>query len=130
MVDALNDSSGRCAQVARIYAVSRRYARPELMVDDLELVSRDDAIGLRVRVKPKARRTEIIGVQEGALVVSLAAPPHEGQANRELLRYLSELVHVPVSRIELAAGASGKTKLVRFHGAALADIEHRLLHRT
>ena len=100
------------------------------MPDDLELVAHDGSVGLRVRVKPKARRTEIVGVQEGALVVSLAAPPHEGQANRALLRYLSDLVHVPVSRIELAAGASGRTKLVRFKGANLADIRRHLLQPT
>lgn len=97
------------------------------MTDDLELVSRDGSVGLRVRVKPMARRTVIVGVQQGALVVSLAASPHEGQANRELVRFLSELVHVPVSRIQLAAGASGRTKLVRFHGADLAQIRQTLL---
>ncbi len=100
------------------------------MQDDLELVPHDGAIGLRVRVKPKARRTEIVGVQQGTLVVSLAAPPHEGQANRELLRFLSDLVHVPVSRIELAAGASARTKLVRFQGADIADIRRHLLQST
>jgi len=97
------------------------------MADDLELVSRDGAVGIRVRVKPMARRTVIVGVQQGALVVALAASPHEGQANRELLRYLSELVHVPVSRIELAAGASGRTKVVRFRGVDPVQLRQNLL---
>jgi uncharacterized protein len=97
------------------------------MTDDLELVSRDGTVGLRVRVKPMARRTVIVGVQQGALVVSLAASPHEGQANRELIRFLSELAHVPVSRIELASGASGRTKLVRFRGIDLAQLRQNFL---
>ncbi len=97
------------------------------MADDLELVSRDGTVGLRVRVKPMARRTVIVGVQQGALVVSLAASPHEGQANRELLRFLSDLVHVPVSRIQLAAGASGRTKLVRFRGVDVTQLRKNLL---
>jgi len=97
------------------------------MADDLELVSREGTVGLRVRVKPMARRTVIVGVQQGALVVSLAASPHEGQANRELLRFLSELAHVPVSRIELAAGASSRTKLVRFRGVDPAELRQNLL---
>ncbi len=97
------------------------------MLDDLELVSHDGTVGMRVRVKPKARRTQMLGVQQGALVVSLAAPPHEGQANRELLRFLSDVTDVPLSRIELAAGASARTKLVRFVGAELADIRRHLL---
>ena len=97
------------------------------MADDLELVSRDGTVGLRVRVKPMARRTVIVGVQQGALVVSLAASPHEGQANRELLRFLSDIVHVPVSRIQLAAGASGRTKLVRFRGVDVTQLRKNLL---
>ena len=97
------------------------------MADDLELVYRDGTVGLRLRVKPMARRTVIVGVQQGALVVSLAASPHEGQANRELLRFLSDIVHVPVSRIQLAAGASGRTKLVRFRGVDLAQLRKNLL---
>jgi uncharacterized protein (TIGR00251 family) len=96
----------------------------------LDLVSKDGTTGLRVRVKPKARRTQIVGVQDGALVVSLAAPPHEGQANRELLRFLSDLLHVPLSRIELAAGASGKLKLVRFHAVDASLIERQLSGHT
>ena len=97
------------------------------MADDLELVSRDGTVGLRVRVKPMARRTVIVGVQQGALVVSLAASPHEGQANRELLRFLSDIVHVPVSRIQLAAGASGRTKIVRFRGVDVTQLRKNLL---
>jgi len=97
------------------------------MADDLQLVTRDGTVGLRVRVKPKARRSVIIGVQQGALVVALAASPHEGQANRELLRFLSDLIHVPVSRIELVAGASGRTKLIRFRGIDLAQLRQNLL---
>ena len=97
------------------------------MADALDLVSRNGTVGLRVRVRPKAHRTQVIGVQQGALLVSLAAPPHEGQANRELLRFLSDLVHVPLSRIELASGASGKAKLVRFHEVDALQIERHLL---
>ncbi len=92
------------------------------MIDALELLSRDGSVGLRVRVKPKARRTEIVGVEAGMLVVALAAPPHEGQANRELLRFFAQLVKIPASRIHLARGATGRVKFLRFRGADLAEL--------
>ena len=100
------------------------------MTDDLELLSRDGSIGLRVRVKPKARRTEIVGVEAGVLVVALAAPPHDGQANRELLRFFARLARIPTSRIELATGATARVKLIRFRGADLAELRRCLLDRT
>jgi uncharacterized protein (TIGR00251 family) len=100
------------------------------MANALDLLSRDGTVGLRVRAKPRARHTRIIGVQEGALVVSLAAPPHEGQANRELLRFLSDVLDVPLSRIELTAGASGKTKLIRVHAVDATQVERQLLALT
>ena len=100
------------------------------MTDDLELLERDGAIGLRVRVKPRARRTEIVGVEAGVLIVALAAQPHDGQANRELLRFFAQLARIPASRIELASGATARVKLIRFRGADHAELRRRLLDCT
>jgi uncharacterized protein (TIGR00251 family) len=99
------------------------------MVDELELILREGVVGLRVRVKPGARRTAIIGVDQGVLVVSLAAPPHDGQANKELLRLFARVANVPLSRIELSAGASGRHKLVRFRGVELSKLRKSLLEQ-
>ena len=40
------------------------------------------AATLKVRVIPRARRTEVAGWREGALLVRLTAPPVEGAANK------------------------------------------------
>jgi uncharacterized protein (TIGR00251 family) len=100
------------------------------MVDELELVLREGAVGLRVRVKPSARRSAIVGVEQGVLVVSLAAPPHDGRANKELLLLFSRVANVPISQIELSAGASGRHKLVRFRGIDLSELRKSLLEQT
>lgn len=74
---------------------------------------RDGGISLRVRVKPRASVSRVLGVRSGELEVAVAAPPVDGAANEELVRVLSEHFDVPKSTIEIARGQSGRSKLVR-----------------
>lgn len=97
------------------------------MTDDLELLPRDGAVGLRVRAKPGARRSAILGVERGALIVALAAPPREGQANLELVRLFARVANVQQRCVELVTGASGRYKLVRIRGVAMSDLRKLLL---
>ena len=97
------------------------------MPDDLELVSRDGAVGLRVRAKPGARRSAILGVEQGALVVALAAPPREGLANEELIHLFARMANVQQRHVELVSGATGRYKLVRIHGIDANQLRQALL---
>jgi len=95
--------------------------------EELELVLRNGAVGLRVRVKPKSRRSAIVGIQDGALLVTLAALPHDGQANDELLSLFARVANVPKSQIKLVSGASGRLKLLRIRGVELPELRKSLL---
>ncbi len=99
------------------------------MSDDLELVLHNGAVGLRVRAKPRARRSAIVGAEQGALVVALAAPPHEGQANQELVRLFARVANIPRRQVELVAGASGHYKLVRISGVEISRLRKLLLEQ-
>ncbi len=68
---------------------------------------------LNLRVQPRAARDEIVGPHGDALKVRITAPPVEGKANSHLLRYLSQVFAVPMSRIDLLRGATGRGKWVR-----------------
>lgn len=87
-----------------------------------------DAVRLSVRVQPRASRSEVVGEHDGALKVRLAAPPVEGEANRELVRFLGRLLGVPPSRLTVVSGATGKSKVVQIEGVAVADVERVLGH--
>jgi len=75
------------------------------------------AVTFRVRVAPRAARTEAAGEHDGALRVRVAAPPAEGAANEELVRFLARALGLPASAVEVAAGRASKSKLVRARGA-------------
>lgn len=75
------------------------------------------AVTFRVRVAPRASRTAAAGEYDGALKVRVAAPPVEGAANEELVRFLARALGLPASSVEVTAGHASRSKLVRARGA-------------
>ena len=71
---------------------------------------------LRVRVQPRARRSEVGEVRAGALVVRVAAPPVEGKANAAVCALLAEVAGVSRSRVSVLRGERGREKVVRVEG--------------
>lgn len=67
---------------------------------------------LTIRVIPRARKTEIAGEREGALVVRLAAPPVEGAANDALIEFLARHYKVPRRAVRILSGERSRVKRV------------------
>lgn len=68
---------------------------------------------LAIRVTPRARRNEVVGVMnDNTVKIRLTAPPVEGKANKALIVFLADLLGVSKSRIEIVAGKTGRDKLV------------------
>lgn len=80
---------------------------------------------LAVRVTPRASKNKIMEVlSDGTVKVHLTAPPVEGKANEALLKFLAEVLDVPVSHLDIVAGATGRDKLV-----SVIDMDAQTLHR-
>ena len=79
----------------------------------VECTESGGAVTVAVRVVPRAARTEIAGEHGGALKVRVAAPPAEGAANEELLRFLARHFRLPARDVGIVSGHSSKTKRVR-----------------
>jgi uncharacterized protein (TIGR00251 family) len=90
------------------------------MIDCLE---KDGKLSFRVRVVPRASRSEIAGEFAGALRVRLAAPPVDGMANEELIRILARSLRVPRSAVEIATGHSSRLKQILVTGVQPSDLE-------
>jgi len=72
-----------------------------------------DAVVLALHVQPGARRTEAAGTHGDALKIRLAAPPVDGKANAELLRFLAEAFGVPLRQVAIERGETSRQKVVR-----------------
>ena len=75
-----------------------------------------------VHVAPRASRTEVAGPYGDAIRIRLAAPPVDGAANAELLRFLAERLGIARSRVEVTAGASGRRKTVSVSGLSAEQV--------
>ncbi len=68
---------------------------------------------ITVRVSPRSSRNEITEIQDdGTIKIRITAAPVDGQANKVLIEYLSEILEIPKSRIEIVAGQTGRDKLI------------------
>lgn len=75
-----------------------------------------------VRVIPRAKRTELRGERDGAVVVRLAAPPVEGAANGALVAFLAERLGLPRRNISIVSGERSPNKRIAISGADPARI--------
>ncbi len=85
---------------------------------------------LHVRVTPNARRSSVMnwGSDEKGrpvLLIKLGAPPVEGKANDELLRFLAELLQVPRGNLELIRGQGSRQKTVEIPDEAMTRLPQK-----
>ena len=85
-----------------------------------------EGVLVRIKVQPRASRTEVVGLHGDMVRVRLTAPPVDGQANDELIRFLSQQLDVPRSAIRLVSGASSRSKTIMISGAQVGDVKARL----
>lgn len=81
---------------------------------------------LLVRVVPRAGATKIAGIRDGRLLLRLAAAPVDGEANQELLAFLSRCFRVPVRSLSVAAGERGRNKRIVLSGMTAEEAGRRL----
>jgi uncharacterized protein (TIGR00251 family) len=83
---------------------------------------------LAVRVTPRASRNEIVELlDDGTVKVRIAAPPSDNEANATLIEFLSEILGVPKSRLDIVAGAVGRDKLISVVDMDTETVHQRLL---
>ena len=76
-------------------------------------------VRLAVQITPNARKTEVIGVLDGALKLKLQAQPIEGKANEALVKFLAAALSVPRSAVTITHGLANKRKLLEVRSAVL-----------
>lgn len=77
---------------------------------------------LTVKVHPRARRTALAGRLGDAWKLDLAAPPVDGKANEECVRFFAEMAGVPRSRVRIVQGATSRRKVVEIEGVAEEEL--------
>ena len=67
---------------------------------------------LLIHIQPGASRSEFAGQHGGALKVRVHAPPVDGKANEELVRFLAQILGIAKSKIHIIKGHKSRQKIV------------------
>jgi uncharacterized protein len=82
-----------------------------------------EGVILQIHVVPRSGKSEIAGVHGDALKLKIAAPPVEGQANAECIRFLSDILGIKKKQVRILSGHKSKKKTVAIEGVGRKDIE-------
>jgi len=92
----------------------------------VEIIEKGGAVSFKVRVQPRASRTEIAGERGEAVKLRVAAPPVDGKANEECCRFLAKLLGVSASSVEIVSGDSSRDKVIRVRNASVERVRETL----
>ena len=83
---------------------------------------------IAVRVTPRASRNEIVEIlDDGTIRIRLDAPPTDNEANDALIDFLSEILGVPKSKLDIVAGSVGRDKLISVVDMDVETAHQRIL---
>jgi len=99
-----------------------------LNLDEL-ILSEDpqkNCLTICVHLKPRARNDEIQGIHNGALKISLIAPPVNNAANKSLIQFLADLLKIPKKDITLKTGQHHRKKVLEISNFNKANFLERM----
>ena len=88
----------------------------------LDIEQKDNWLTINLKVHPKSSANKVVGEHNGALKVSVTAPPEGGKANAAVVKLLSKLLRIPKSNVEIVSGQTSKNKRIRILGIKPVDI--------
>lgn len=70
---------------------------------------------LKLYIQPGAKHDEIVGIIQDELKIKLASPAIEGLANSALIKFLSKILKIPKSTINIIYGEKSRHKRVEIN---------------
>jgi len=67
---------------------------------------------LKIKAKPGAKQTEIIGFEKGSLIIKIKSLPIKGKANEELLKFFKKEYK---KKAHIVKGEKARDKIIEFY---------------
>ena len=87
----------------------------------------NDRAILRLKIKPRSRKTRLERLADGSLCLKIRAVPQKGQANKEIIAFMSEMLKIPKQAITIRSGLTSPLKILSFSGLSEEDLMRRLI---
>lgn len=81
--------------------------------ETLSITEKDGWVTFKCRVQPGASRNAVSGLYGDAVKITLNAPPVDGKANGELMKFLSKTLDIPKSSVIILSGETNRSKLLK-----------------
>ena len=78
----------------------------------------DGSLLLTLHVQPRAKKNQVASLYNDALKIRLTTPPRKGRANKAIIAFLAEELHLPKSAIAIKSGLQSRAKQVLISGCA------------
>jgi len=81
---------------------------------------------VKIRVIPRAKKTQVAQRRGDAFVVRLQAPPVEGAANKALRKFLAKHLGIRAGDVSIASGEKSRDKTLLIDGISQKEAERLL----
>jgi uncharacterized protein (TIGR00251 family) len=85
----------------------------------------DSHLILFLHIQPGAKKSEFCGLHGERLKIRIKAPPVDGKANDEIVRFLAAQFYIAKSQIQIVSGELGREKTIRI--SDLKELPSQLL---
>ena len=76
----------------------------------------EEKIFLSVHIQPNASKNEVSGMINEMVKIKITAPPVDNKANNECLEFLSNILHIPKSKLQIHKGQKTRSKIIQITG--------------
>ncbi|XP_050582246.1 UPF0235 protein C15orf40 homolog [Bombus affinis] len=83
-------------------------------------------VTIKIQAKPGAKHNNITDISEDAVGVAISAPPVEGEANTELVKYLASILGMRKSDVSLDRGSKSRHKVIIVSGITVEKVLEKL----
>lgn len=90
------------------------------------VLDKDGNVAIKIQAKPGAKCNNITDISDEAVGIAISAPPTEGEANAELVKYLASIFGVRKSDVSLDRGSRSRQKVVVVTGITTDQVLAKL----
>ncbi|XP_014255941.1 uncharacterized protein LOC106670271 [Cimex lectularius] len=86
--------------------------KPECKTPKQVDLDKNGHIRIRVSARPGCKTSAVVGFEDEGVLVQIGAPPVDGEANSELIKFMAQFLGLRKSSVTLGTGHKSKNKVL------------------
>lgn len=102
----------RVAMSSKSSKSSKKKEVPNIAGSESISLLKNGEIKLQIAAKPNSKESAIVGNSEDGIEIKIAAAAQDGEANEELIKFLSKVLNCRKSDLHLEKGSKSRSKII------------------